>query len=181
MGAVRGRVLTIGSDVPSINSSAWLADSATVVGNVTVGPDVGIFYGAVLRAEGASITIGAHSNIQDNCVVHAGWSHSVRIGDGVTVGHSAVVHGCTVEDDVLVGMGAVLLNDCSIGAGSIVGAGALVTEGAVVPTGSLVLGSPGRVVRKVRPAEAAANQEGARHYRELLRLHRAAVAADARD
>lgn len=181
MGTSSGRVLSIGSDVPRIHDSAWLADSATVVGNVTVGPDVGIFYGAVLRAEGASITVGAHSNIQDNCVVHAGWSHSVHIDEGVTVGHSAVLHGCTVESDVLVGMGAVLLNDCVIGTGSVIGAGALVAEGVVVPAGSLVVGSPGRVVRQVRPAEVEANQEGARHYRELLRLHRAAVAADARD
>lgn len=167
-----GRVVELPSDRPRVDPTAWVARGATVVGNVRLGPEVGVYYGAVLRAEGASITVGAQSNVQDNCVLHAGLTYSVSVGERVTIGHSAIVHGCTIDDEVLIGMGAILLNECRIGAGSIVGAGALVPEGAVIEPGSLVVGSPARVVRRVTHEERRQIVDGARHYVGLLDEHR---------
>lgn len=169
------REIALGAERPVVDPSAWLAPRAMVVGNVKIGAEVGVYYNAVLRAEGASIEVGARSNIQDNCSLHAGLVHDLRIGSGVTVGHNAVVHGCTVEDDVLIGMGAILLNDCVIGQGSMIGAGTLVGEGVVIPPGSLVLGSPGRVVRTLSAAEQDQLRAGADHYVGLLDLHRQAT------
>lgn len=165
----------LGEQTPRVDATAWVAPSATLVGGVRIGAQVGVYDGAVLRAEDATIHIGARSNLQDNVVVHAGLAWSVHVGTGVVVGHAAVVHGCTVEDDVLVGMGAILLNGCVIGTGSVVGAGALVTEGVHVPPGSLVLGSPGRVVRPTTDQERAGVREGAQHYVDLLDRHRRRV------
>lgn len=168
------RLLPFGGDLPSVDPSAWIGPGAKVIGNVTIGPEVGVFYNAVLRAEGASIRIGARSNVQDNCVMHAGLEHAITVGSGVVVGHSAILHGCEVEDDVLIGMGAILLNGCVIGRGSFVAAGALVSEGARIPPGSLVVGRPGRVRRVLSAAEQAEIRAGADHYVELLRGHRGA-------
>jgi carbonic anhydrase/acetyltransferase-like protein (isoleucine patch superfamily) len=170
------RQIALGDEVPHVHASAWIAPGARVVGNVHVGEEVGIYYGAVLRAEVASIRVGNRTNIQDNCVLHAGLEHSVEVGAGVTIGHSAIVHGCTVGDDVLIGMGATLLNDCVIGSESIIGAGALVPEGAVVPPGSLVVGAPGRVVRELDEQERSAIRAGTEHYLSLLSRHRRASA-----
>jgi len=167
-------LLALDDEIPAVHPSAWVAPGAVVVGNVVVGADVGIYYGAVIRAEVASIRIGERTNIQDNCVLHAGLAHSVTIGTGVTVGHAAIVHGCTIGDDVLVGMGAVLLNDCVIGDETVVGAGTLVLEGTQVPPGSLVVGRPGRVVRPLTEQERSAIREGTMHYLELLPRHRGA-------
>ena len=173
------RLIALGDEVPRVHPSAWIAPGAQVIGNVRLGHDVGIYYGAVLRAEVASITVGDRTNIQDNCVLHAGLQHSVTIGAGVTVGHSALVHGCAVGDDVLVGMGATLLNDCVVGEESIIGAGALVPERAVVPPGSLVVGSPARVVRELTAEERSEIRAGAEHYLGLLARHRRATTAGA--
>jgi carbonic anhydrase/acetyltransferase-like protein (isoleucine patch superfamily) len=170
------QLIALDDEVPEVDPSAWIAPGAYVVGGVRLGREVGIYYGAVLRAEVATITVGDRSNIQDNCVVHAGLEHSVTIGSGVTVGHSAVIHGCTVEDHVLVGMGATLLNGCVIGRETVVGAGALVPEGAVVPPGSLVVGTPARVVRPLSDDERSAVRAGAQHYLDLLPRHRRATA-----
>lgn len=152
---------------PAVDPGAYLADNAAVAGDVTLAAGVSVWYGAVLRGDTASIAVGAGSNIQDGVVVHAGRGFPVTIGADVTVGHRAVVHGCTVEDRCLIGMGAILLNGCVIGTGSIVGAGALVPQGAVIPPGSLVVGMPGRVVRMVRPEEAADLPRSAERYRKL--------------
>ncbi|NYE35805.1 carbonic anhydrase/acetyltransferase-like protein (isoleucine patch superfamily) [Nocardioides cavernae] len=170
------RLVALDDEVPEVDPSAWIAPGAHVVGGVRLGREVGIYYGAVLRAEVATITVGDESNIQDNCVVHAGLEHSVVIGSRVTVGHAAVIHGCTVEDEVLVGMGATLLNGCVIGTGSVIGAGALVPQGAVVPPGSLVVGTPARVVRPLTEDERSAIRAGAEHYVDLLPRHRRATA-----
>ena len=174
-------LVALDDEVPEVDPSAWIAPGAYVVGGVRLGREVGIYYGAVLRAEVATITVGDHSNIQDNCVVHAGLEHSVSIGSRVTVGHSAVIHGCTVEDDVLVGMGATLLNGCVIGTETVVGAGALVPEGAVVAPGSLVVGTPARVVRPLTEDERSAIRSGAQHYLDLLPRHRRATAVAGED
>jgi carbonic anhydrase/acetyltransferase-like protein (isoleucine patch superfamily) len=170
------RRIALGDETPQVHASAWIAPGARVVGNVHLGEDVGIYYGAVLRAEVASIRVGDRTNIQDNCVLHAGLGHSVEVGAGVTVGHAAIIHGCTVGDDVLIGMGATLLNDCVIGSETIIGAGALVPEGTVVPPGSLVVGAPGRVVRELEEQERSAIRAGAEHYLGLLSRHRRASA-----
>jgi len=156
---------------PSVDSSAWVASPAVVVGNVTIGPRASVWYGAVVRGDGDSITILTGSNIQDGCVVHSDPGYPVTIGANVSVGHRAVLHGCTVEDDVLIGMGALILNGAHIGRGSMIAAGTLVLEGSVVPPNSMVAGLPGTVRRDTTEDErrgVVANAEryvalGARH------------------
>ena len=141
---------------------AYIAPNATVVGDVTLGENVSIWYGAVLRGDNGAISIGDGTNIQDNCVLH----DNTVIGKNCTVGHSAIVHGCTIGDNTLVGMGAIVLNGAVIGRDCIVGAGALVPQGAVIPDGSMVLGMPAKVRREVRGEEKAANTDSARRYKE---------------
>lgn len=139
---------------------AFIAPNATVVGDVTLGENASVWYGAVIRGDMGAISIGAGSNIQDNCVIH----ETVTIGKDCTVGHGAIVHGCTVGDRCLIGMGAVILNGAVLGDDCLVGAGALVTGKVNAPAGSLVLGSPAKVVRPVTDAEKEATMEDARQY-----------------
>ena len=135
-----------------IDTTAYIAQGALVAGNVAIGKESSVWFNAVVRgAEGAAVSIGDQSNVQDVCVVHVDEGKPCTIGNRVTVGHRAIVHGCTIEDDCLIGMGAILLNDVHVGTGSVIGAGALLTEGTRIPPGSLVMGLPGRVVRKVDP------------------------------
>ncbi|HLU56883.1 MAG TPA: gamma carbonic anhydrase family protein [Pseudonocardia sp.] len=170
------RVISLGNRTPRVDPSAWVADSATVVGDVTVGARVGIFYSAVLRADLESVTVGAGSNIQDGAVLHADPGFPARLGEDVSVGHCAVLHGCTVEDGCLIGMNATVLNGAVIGAGSLVAANALVPAGAVIPPRSLVAGVPGKVRRELSDAEVEQNRANAAIYRELTETHRAATA-----
>lgn len=160
---------------PTVDPSAWIHPTASLCGTVTLGPLVSIWGGAVLRGDTDQITIGAGSNIQDLTVVHTDVGLPLHVGEGVTVGHRAILHGCHVESGVLVGMGAILLNRCRIGAGSIVGAGALVAEGVVVPANSLVLGVPGKVVRQTTEAERAKIAQSALHYQRQAEAHRDGV------
>lgn len=153
---------------PKVHPAARVAENATLVGAVTVEEGASIWYGAVLRADTAAITVGKNSNIQDNCVVHAGDGYNVAIGRNVTVGHAAIVHGCTLEDGCLVGMGAILLNGCVIGEGALVAAGALVPQGKVIPPHTLVVGSPAKVLRPLTEAERA-GESGAQEYLKLSR------------
>ena len=139
-------IQSLGSHCPSIDSTAFVAENATLVGKVSVGPGASVWYGAVLRADLAAIQVGAGSNIQDNCVLHLDEGMPCLVGEGVTVGHGAILHGCTIEDNCLIGMGAILLNGAVIGRDSMVGAGALITQNTVIPAGSLVLGSPAKVM-----------------------------------
>lgn len=154
---------------PEIAAGAWLSPTATVVGDVHVEAGVGIWFGAVVRADGAPITIGARTNVQDNSVLHTDAGLPLRLGESVSVGHAAVLHGCVIDDDVLVGMGAMVMNGARIGAGSLVAAGALITAGADVPPGSLVVGVPARVVRPVTEQETAQIRENARLYGGLAK------------
>ena len=140
---------------PVIHESAFVAENATVRGSVTIGPEAGIYFGAVLRAETAPITVGEGANIQDNCVVHADPGFPAVIGRDCTVGHAAILHGCTIGDNTLVGMGAIVLNGAAVGRDCIIAAGALVTQGAVIPDGSMVMGAPARVRRPLTPEEIA--------------------------
>jgi carbonic anhydrase/acetyltransferase-like protein (isoleucine patch superfamily) len=140
---------------PNIHESAFVAASADVIGRVTLCEETSIWHHATLRGDIHEIVIGAHSNIQDNAVIHLADDYGCYVGEYVTVGHSAILHACTVKDEVLVGMGAIVLDGAVIGERSIIGAGALVTGGTVVPPGSLVLGSPGKVVRTLSTDEQA--------------------------
>ena len=128
---------------------SFVADSACVIGNVIIGEDVGIWFGVVIRGDNEPITIGAGSNIQDNCVVHTDPGAPVNIGEGCTIGHNAIIHGCAIGDNSLIGMGATILNYVNIGRNCLIGAGALITEGTQIPDNSLVVGSPGKVIRQI--------------------------------
>lgn len=145
----------------------FAAPNATVVGNITFGNDVGIWFGAVLRADKDRITIGDRSNIQDNCVVHTSKGFPTVIGNDVSVGHGAILHGCTIKDRVLVGMGAIVLNGAVVGEDSLIGAGAVVTEGMQVPPGSVVVGVPGKIPKETSPQQRAHILENARSYVKL--------------
>jgi carbonic anhydrase/acetyltransferase-like protein (isoleucine patch superfamily) len=138
-----------------IDPSAFIAPNASLLGQVTLGPEASVWFGVVIRADLAPITIGRATNIQDNSVLHVDAGKPVVLGDQVTVGHRAIVHGATVHDRALIGMGSIILNGAVIGSESVIGAGALVTERAVIPPRSLVLGVPGRVVRPVSDKELA--------------------------
>ncbi len=161
-------LIPVNRQLPVVDRGAWVAE-ATLVGAVRMGPQSSAFYGAVVRADSASIVIGARSNLQDNVVVHADAGFPTTIGDGVSVGHGAVVHGATVEDDCLIGMNATVLNGAVIGRGSLVAAGAVVLEGTIVPPGSLVAGVPAKVRRPLTEDEAAGIRRNAEHYVELAR------------
>ena len=158
---------------PVIHPSAFVADNATVRGSVTLGANSSVFFGAVLRGDRAPITIGAGTNIQDNCVVHVDYDHPVTVGENVTVGHGAILHGCTVGDNTLIGMGAIVLTGARIGNNCLVGAGALVTGKMDVPDGSLVLGNPAKVIRPLTAAEIAENVASRDEYLDMARRCRA--------
>lgn len=157
---------------PEIAASAWIAENATVRGSVKIGDEVSIWYGAVVRAEGPAVVIGEGSNVQDNCVIHTDPRHEVHIGKGVTIGHNATVHGCTIGDHTLIGMGAVVLNGARIGRDCLIGAGALVTQNMVIPDGSLAFGSPARVVRPLREDELSFLRANAQHYIDIAKEYR---------
>ena len=169
-------IVTVDGHTPEIDPAAWVAPGAVVAGRVRIGPDSGVWYTTVVRADMESVTVGAGSNLQDGTVVHADPGFPAVIGDGVTVGHRAVVHGCTVEDDCLIGMGAVVLNGAVVGAGSLVAAGAVVSQGMVVPPRSLVAGVPGKVRRETTDGDLATVRASAAGYRHLLGVHRSASA-----
>ncbi|MFD1721847.1 gamma carbonic anhydrase family protein [Amnibacterium endophyticum] len=168
-------ILPFDGVLPEIHPSAFVADTATVIGRVTIEADAVVMFGAVLRADRDAIVLGAGSNLQDGVVVHGDPGSPARIGAGVSVGHGAVVHGCTVEDDCLIGMNATVLNGAVIGAGSLVAGGAVVLEGAEVPARSLVAGVPGRVRRGISDEEAARIRQNAATYRELASAYRSAA------
>ena len=149
---------------PRNEGAAFVAPNATVQGDVILKPGSTVWYGAVLRGDDGTLTLGENSNVQDNAVLHCDVGGAVTLGKNVTVGHSAVVHGCTVGDNVLIGMGATVLNGAKIGDNCIVGAGALVTGKMDAPAGSMILGSPAKVVRLLTEAEIESNRESAREY-----------------
>lgn len=136
-----------------IAENVWIAPDADVLGNVSIQKDSSVWFHATVRAEAAAVTIGEGTNIQDNCVIHVDSGYPVTVGSRVTVGHGAILHGCTIGDETLIGMGAIILNGASIGSHCIVGAGALVTERMQVPDGMMVLGVPAKVVRPLTAAE----------------------------
>ncbi len=165
-------LLPFGDVAPRVDPSAWIAPGATLIGDVVVGPDSSVWYGCVLRADIHRVRIGARTNLQDVVVVHVTKDRfPTEIGDEVTVGHRAVVHGCRVGDGALVGIGALLLDGAEIGEGALVGAGAVVTPGTRVPPRALVLGTPARVVRQLDAAELEVQRERTLRYVETARAH----------
>ena len=152
--------------IPKISNDCFVAENATIVGDVIIDSESSIWFGASIRAERGSVRIGKRVNIQDNCVIHTDDDECV-IGDGVSVGHSAVVHGATIGSNTLVGMGSILMNGSRIGRNSIIGAAALVTQDAVFPDGSLILGSPAALKRKLTSEEISKISENAAHYNEF--------------
>lgn len=160
---------------PRIDSSAWLAPGAAVVGDVSIGPDSSVWYGSVLRGDVNSIRVGARTNLQDQCVVHVTRDRfSCEIGDEVTVGHRATVHGCIVEEGALIGIGAIILDGARIGSEAVVGAGAVVTPGSQVAPGILVMGVPARAVRELTAEERDRNRRTTLLYVETAKEHHAA-------
>ena len=149
---------------PQLAAAAWVADSAQVMGNVVLGEDVSVWFGTVIRGDTESITIGAGSNIQDASVLHADIGQPLVIGERVTVGHQVMLHGCTIGDESLIGIGAIVLNGAKIGKNCLVGAGALVTEGKEFPDGSMIIGSPAKAVRELTAQQIEGLRQSAQHY-----------------
>jgi carbonic anhydrase/acetyltransferase-like protein (isoleucine patch superfamily) len=165
-------IYSFAGDTPAIHPSVFVAPTASIIGRATLAEDASAFYGVSVRADTAAISVGAGSNLQDNVVLHADPGFPCSVGAGVSVGHAAVVHGCTVEDHCLIGMGATVLNGAVIGTGSLVAAGAVVLEGTVVPPRSLVAGVPAKVRRELTDDESDGVRQNAARYVELARAHR---------
>jgi carbonic anhydrase/acetyltransferase-like protein (isoleucine patch superfamily) len=165
-------IYQLGDHVPQIHETAFVADSARVVGRVELGADVSVWFGAVLRAEAADLRIGRGSNVQDNAVLHVDPGIPLTVGEDVTVGHQAMLHGCTIGDGTLIGIQAVVLNQAQIGRDCVVGAGAVVTEGKAFPDRTLILGAPAKVVRELTPEQVAAFRMAALSYVARGRLYR---------
>ncbi|MFA5264458.1 MAG: gamma carbonic anhydrase family protein [Opitutaceae bacterium] len=158
---------------PDISQANWVARNATVVGDVTLGPKASVFYGAILRGDIARIVVGEGSNIQDNAIVHLADDGDTIIGSYCTIGHAAIIHACTVEDECLIGMGATVLDGARVGSRSIVGAGAIVTPRTQIPPGSMVLGSPAKVVRALSEDEQKQLRKWAEKYIHVSAAHAA--------
>ncbi|MER8114613.1 gamma carbonic anhydrase family protein [Streptomyces sp. SID8366] len=168
----RALIVGIGGKEPRIDAEAFVAPTASVIGDVTLSAGASVWYGAVVRGDVETITVGARANVQDNVTLHADPGFPVTIGERVSIGHNAVVHGATVEDDCLVGMGATVLNGAVIGAGSLVAAQALVPQGMVVPAGSLVAGVPAKVRRELSAEEKEGVTLNGTLYADLAQGHK---------
>ncbi len=168
-------IVPIRGHTPQLHAESWVAPNASLIGQVTLAARASVWYGATLRAEAEPVEIGFGSNIQDGVTIHVDAEFPVSVGAGVSVGHNAVLHGCVIEDDVLIGMGAVILNGATIGEGALIAAGALVPQGVVVPPRSLVTGVPGSVRRELSDVEIASNRHNAEAYQRLVELHRDAI------
>ena len=158
--------------LPTIPESAWVADTATVRGDVTLGEDVSVWFGAVIRGDEAPVTVGDRTNIQDGAVLHVSGGFPCIVGNEVTIGHRAIVHGCTVEDGALIGMGSIVLDGAVVGACAIVGAGAVVPPGMEIPPGTLALGMPAKVVGPLPDKHRAAGPLAVDHYVERKEQYR---------
>jgi carbonic anhydrase/acetyltransferase-like protein (isoleucine patch superfamily) len=157
---------------PRIAASAYIAPGARVIGDVTIGEQSSVWFNAVLRGDIASITVGSGSNIQDNTTVHVDYGIPTKIGSNVVIGHNCIIHGCTIADNVLIGMGSTILNGAQIGENSLVAAGSLVTENKVFPPNSVIMGAPARVVREVGEKELQMIRQGPKNYMENARLYK---------
>jgi carbonic anhydrase/acetyltransferase-like protein (isoleucine patch superfamily) len=170
-----GNLLPYGDVIPQVAGSAWVAPGAFVIGDVYLGEESSVWYGAVLRGDAEPIRIGGRTNVQDGCILHTDPGFPATVGQGCIVGHNAVVHGCEVGDDCLVGMGATVMNGAKIGDGSIVAAGALVPEGREFPPRSLIVGVPAKRIGDVTDEQTADIERGASEYVERAAVHRASL------
>jgi carbonic anhydrase/acetyltransferase-like protein (isoleucine patch superfamily) len=168
-------IYRLGEHVPAIAASAWVADSAELIGRVSLAEDASVWYGSVLRGDNDTISIGRASNVQDGCVLHTDQGFPLTIGEGAIIGHRVTLHGCSIGDGTLVGIGAIVLNGARIGRRCIVGAGALVTVGKAFPDGVMIVGAPAKVVRELTPEQIASLEDNAAHYVMQQRRHRAAL------
>lgn len=162
---------------PTIHEDTWVAPDANLIGDVVLEEGASVWFGCTLRGDNERLTIGKGTNVQENCVFHTDMGFPLTLGENVTIGHKAMLHGCTVEDGSLIGMGATVLNGAKIGKGCLIGAGALVTEGKVIPDGTMVLGSPGKVVRELDDATKQGLIASALHYQDNMRRFRSGLKA----
>ena len=161
----------IAPELPA-DDNYWVAPDANLIGKVTLEAGASVWFGCTLRGDNERITVGAGSNIQENCVLHTDMGYPLDVGANCTIGHKAMLHGCTIHDGSLIGMGATVLNGAVIGKGCLIGAGALITEGKQIPDGSLVMGAPGKVVRQLDAAAIAGLLDAAKHYQQKFRRYR---------
>lgn len=166
-------IYQLGDDAPQIDPSAWVADTANLIGKVTLGANSTVWYGVTIRGDNERITIGPDSNVQEGTVMHTDMGYPLNIGTGVSIGHQAMLHGCTIGDGALIGIQAVIMNGAKIGKGCLVGAGALVTEGKEFPDNSLIIGSPAKAVRTLAEADIARLGEIADGYVKRGKLYQA--------
>ena len=167
--------MSLGGRKPTIHPGAWSADNATIIGSVTLQARASVWYASVLRADGDAITVGADSNIQDGCVLHADPGFPVEVGERVSVGHRAILHGCHIGDESLIGMGAAVLNGARIGSGCLVAAGAVVLEGATFEPGTLIAGVPAKARRQLTDDERTGIRANSERYLNLVRAHQEAT------
>lgn len=153
----------------STDSEIYLSEDCRLIGDVTLGPGSSVWYFAVIRGDNAPVTIGSRTNIQENCTIHTNSDHPVRIGNDVTIGHGAIIHGCTIGSNTTIGMGSTILNGAVIGHDCIIGAGSLVTQGKVIPDNSIVFGNPAKFFRSASEADREANRRSAEEYEEMAR------------
>lgn len=165
----------LGDTAPNVAEDAWVAPDCNIIGNVALAAGSSVWFGSTLRGDNEQITIGTGSNVQENCVLHTDMGFPLIVGAGCTVGHKAMLHGCTVGDNCLIGMGATVLNGAQIGDNCLIGAGTLITEGKVIPAGSLVMGAPGRVVRELDSDAIKGLQASALNYQQNAARFRASL------
>ncbi len=156
----------LGEIAPQVDATAWVAPGSHIIGDIMLEQNTSVWFGCTLRGDNERITIGAGSNVQENCVMHTDMGFPLTIGAGCTIGHKAMLHGCVIGENSLIGMGATVLNGAVIGKNCLIGAGALITEGKVIPDGSLVMGAPGKVVRELDAAAINGLRASALHYQE---------------
>ncbi|GAB4266565.1 MAG: gamma carbonic anhydrase family protein [Pararhodobacter sp.] len=165
-------IYALGDLTPEIDPDSWVAPDANVIGRVRLLPGASIWFNATVRGDNEWIEIGQGSNVQEACTLHTDMGYPLTIGRDCTIGHNVILHGCTIGDETLVGMGATVLNGAKIGRNCLIGAGALITEGKEIPDGSLVMGAPGRVVRQLDDPAIDRLRQSAKHYKDNMRRYR---------
>ncbi len=166
-------IYALGDQTPNIHDDSWVAPDANLIGQVVIEQGASVWFGCTIRADHEEIRVGEGSNVQENCVMHIDAGYPLTIGQNCTIGHKVMLHGCTIGDNTLIGMGAIVLNGAKIGKNCLIGAGALITENKEIPDNSLVMGSPGKVIREVDAALAEKLRQSALHYQENMRRFRA--------